>query len=243
MEDAECGVDARIAGAAVADAAAEDVGRPPADHVHVLLARVHVGTGHVAAAERLDQVAVALEQSPPLVAERDLGHGEHRLAASAREAEHGQLARHPGRQPQAVLERVRRLVVRLQPRSSHGWAQPGRMDADEHPGSRRLVVPDDDVLAVPPPQQVLEHVSTLLGRERAPKPRDPLVERVVGCGQREAREAPALRAEPLARRDGDAMVVQQPLERDPSGSGNQTKNVPSQRAPGIAATARSRRRS
>ena len=104
----------------------KDVGRPPADHVHVLFARVDVRAGDVAAAERLDQVAVALEQAAPLFTGRDRRHGEHRLAASAREAEYRQLARHPGGEPEAVLERGGRLVVCLQPRPP--MAGPGRVE-------------------------------------------------------------------------------------------------------------------
>ena len=158
MEDAERGVDARVSGAAVAGAAAEDVRRPGADHVHVGLARVHVRAGDVRAAERVDEIRVALEQAAAVVARRNLRDRDHGLAAAARQADHGELAGHALREPEPVLERVGRARVALQPRSAHCRPERRRVDADEHPGATRLVVANGHVLAVPPPQEILEHV-------------------------------------------------------------------------------------
>ena len=81
-----------------------------ADHVHVRLARVHVRAGDERAAERLDEVAVALEQAAPVVALGNLRHREHGLAAAARQAEHGQLARH-ARPRAASRPRARRPAL------------------------------------------------------------------------------------------------------------------------------------
>ena len=75
------------------------------------------------------------------------------------------------------------------------------MDANEHPGAGRLVVTRDGVLAVPAPQQFLEHDSTLLGRQRLPKPLEAGVERLVRDAS-ESRARPRPREpESFARRD------------------------------------------
>ena len=99
------------------------------------------------------------------------------------------------------------------------------------------------MLAVPPPQEILEHGSTLLAEERS-KPLDALVEHLVGDGERDARVPGAAGAEAFAGSERDACLLEDPLDGDSSaGSRSQAKNVPSERAPGSAATTRSRRSS
>jgi hypothetical protein len=152
-------VGARIAGAAVLDRAAEDVTRPLAHHVHVRSARVHVGAGQEAAAERLDEIAVPLEQPP---ARRSLGHVRHRehaFPAAVREAEHGELPRHPAGEPHRVAEPVRGRRIGLHSRPASRRPEAARVDANEHPGPALGVVADDGVLAVPRLEQLLDHSS------------------------------------------------------------------------------------
>ena len=66
---------------------AENVRRPLPERVHVGLAGVHVGRGHVGAMERLDQLRVAEEGSTTLLAPacRDRRDGDHRLSTSRTE--------------------------------------------------------------------------------------------------------------------------------------------------------------
>jgi hypothetical protein len=150
VEDAERGVNARVAGAAAISASAEHIGTALADDVHIGLAGVHVRARHEGAAERRNEVAIPLQQAPPLVAVRDRRDREHSLAAAAWESEHGQLAGHSGGQSQRVLEGVRGIRVALQARAAHRRPELGRVQAHEHPGARRGVVTDHRVLPVPP---------------------------------------------------------------------------------------------
>ena len=97
-----------------------------------------------------------MEQGTPLVAVRQPRHGKHRLAAAEREPGHGELGRHSGREPGRVAERSGRGLVGLHPRAARGRAQPARVDAHKHPAAGRCVEADDDLLAVPGLDHLLE---------------------------------------------------------------------------------------
>ena len=145
--------------AAVAAAAGrpEHPGAPLGDDVEVGRRDVHVARGLVGAAERLDEIAVAEEQPPPRVALRQLRHGQHRLPAAARHIRNRHLPAHRRGEPHRVREPVRRLRVDAHPRPAAGRPEHRRVDAHEHPRAAGPVEPDDRLLAVPLPQQILEH--------------------------------------------------------------------------------------
>ena len=154
---------ARRTAAAVAAGSGRAVhpGADLGDDVEVRRRDVHVARGAVAPAERGDELAVAQQQPPPRVAGRQLRHGEHRLAAAARHVRGRHLLRHRVRQPHPVGQAVRRRRVDAHARAAAGRSARRRVDADEQPRPALAVEADHRVLAVPGPQQVLEHGATI----------------------------------------------------------------------------------
>ena len=147
---------AGIAGPAAPRRAAEHVGRPLPDHIHVGLAGVHVGARPIGPAEGSDEIAVAQEQLAARLPARDLGDRDHPLATAERQPGDGQLARHRPRQPDRVGKPGGRGLVDPQARTAAGGAEPRRVDADEHPAAGLAITVDDRGLAVPSVQQRLE---------------------------------------------------------------------------------------
>ena len=196
------------------DASAEDVRRSLADHVHVRLAGVDVGAGDEAAAERREQVAVALEQPPPLLAFRHGRHREHRLPASAVEPEHCELARHAGGQTHRILECLGRGRVGVQARAAHRRAEPRGVQANEHPRTGRSVVPHDRVLPVPPLEQVLEHERGLYPPDSARESRSRPASSVSSATASESRAWPRPRSpKPSPGASATRASSQQPFRR------------------------------
>ena len=140
VEDAERGVDARIAGAAVARRCGRRRTRVRvADHVHVGLARVHVRAGDEAAAERVDQLrrsarAGAAARRPPVPTARRARPCRRRTEGPAPRACGS--SRPASRIPSSSASAG--VAVPLHPRAAHRRAEPRRVDADEHPGAARL---------------------------------------------------------------------------------------------------------
>ena len=118
------------------------------------------------AAERRDDVSVAMQQRAPLVALGDLRHREHGLAAAEPQICNGKLRGHPGREAHRVSKPVSRSVVDLQPRPTRRGAELRRVHADEDPPSALAVAVDDGLLAVPileqaprtSPQEKFDHI-------------------------------------------------------------------------------------
>ena len=61
-------------------------------------------------------------------------------------------------QHRRIVRGIFRDVLDGATRDQRGGAENGRMDAEEHPCTGLPVEPDDRLLAVPPLEQVLEHV-------------------------------------------------------------------------------------
>ena len=128
------------------------------DHVHVRLAGVHVGRRHVGPVERLDQLRVPEEERSAVAAAvgRNLGTAITALPPPYGRSASRLLPRHRVGEAEDVIERLGGARVGLQPGSAHRGPDDRAVDADEHPGGRRLVAMDDDLLAVPGLDQILE---------------------------------------------------------------------------------------
>ena len=94
---------------------------------------VHVARRPVRPVERLDEVAVPQQQRPPRLALRDLGDGDHGLAAAERDPGHRRSCSSSPRQPEPVAQRVGGCGVHLHPRAAGARAEDRRVHADEHP--------------------------------------------------------------------------------------------------------------
>ena len=168
VEDAARGVRPGVAGPAVRLAPAVDVGVALGDEIHVRRRGVHVR----ARVERRAERARRAPRSGGGSGGARLPSAEPVTATTAFPPPKGMsrsrhLQRHRLREVHRVLQRVGRLRVRLHPRTPAGRAEAGRMDAHEHPRPARLVEPDDDLLAVPPADEVLEHGENLAVWRRA----------------------------------------------------------------------------
>ena len=244
VEDAERGVHARIAGAAVADAAAEDV-RRPARRSRPCPPRACSCPGRSRSCRRATRSgrrsarAGAAARRRPEPPARRAPPCRRRTAGRARPA--CASSRRASRSPSSSACRGSSYVFSRVP----PMAGPSRVEwmQTNIQAPVACVVADDDVLAVPPPQQVLEHARLYSARTPAEAARSPRRAPRPASRARGGRSRGPAPPKPSPGATATRCSASSRSNVSPSGSGNQTKNVPSQRAPGIAASARSRRRS
>jgi hypothetical protein len=125
--------------------------------VHVHRRGAHVGTGKVEAMELIDQAAVTPQEIGPQIGIKCIREMNDRLSSATGETGDGKLVGHCLCKPQHIMKRCFRSRIGLHPRSARSRAQTGRMDGDENPCARGLVMADDDFFSAPVLDERLHH--------------------------------------------------------------------------------------